>query len=130
MNPAQFYTQSVPFIEDTETITVTRYAPGTTDRMARVATQIYAGSADVQIGTGDTYIDAGGAVAQVEAVCIIDPLPDGTLPDVRIDDAVAVTRANGTPDTYTVVVVDPNTFPPAHLELRLKKGVKYAGPSA
>ncbi len=112
---------TVPAYEDSETVLITR-AVQTGLNLA--TTTIYSGPGDFQADTGNEIYDPAGAVQTVDAVLVIDPLPNGSLPIVLAEDTVTVAGF-----TYSVVLVEPWNYPPAHLELRLKKGPQaYEGP--
>lgn len=115
----QLTTTSLPFLEDSESVTITRYVQSGSDGLSRTATVIYSGSGDIQINTGDTYVDPGGITANADGVLVLDPI-GGVLPTVKLGDIVTV---NGI--AYTVVLVQSWAFGIPHLEVMVRLGTRY-----
>jgi len=101
---------------DTESVTITRDVPAP-QYGSFTQTTVYTGNGDLQISSGGTYINADGAVDQVDAILTIDPAADGSLPTVESNDVVTCSS-----NSYNVVNVVAYTFPVPHLELMLKSG--------
>jgi hypothetical protein len=127
--PVQLTTKTnAVWLEDSETISVVRRgAPNASG--VPTQTTIYQGAGDLQFNSGQTYLDPLGAMGVVDAICLIDPASDGTLPQCLVNDVVQWTDSSGTNQEFTVIAVQPYAFVPAHLELLLKRGrIQYAGP--
>lgn len=120
MKNAIFQTKTNPSAEDTETVTVISRAP---NGFNFANTTIYSGPGDFQPANGSTFTDPGGVVQVADAFVVIDPDPvTGALPVVEIvdDGPRIIVQVNGL--EYDVFLATPWTFPPAHLELTLKRG--------
>jgi len=118
--PVQLTTKSVPFLEDSEIVVITRFARAGTDGLGRVSSQIYNGPGDFQINTGDTYTDPGGVVASADGVVVINAASVAALPAVKLEDVVVVNTVH-----YTVVLVQLWSFALPHLELLVRIGTSY-----
>jgi hypothetical protein len=83
---------------------------------------LYSGSADFQPQNGVTFTDPKGVVQIVDALLLIDPAANGSLPSVAISDGGPryVAIVSGT--RYDVVFANVWNASPKHLELTLKRG--------
>jgi hypothetical protein len=117
---AVFQTKTNPGAEDTEPVTIISRA---SNGFNFTNTTLYSGPCDFQPANGSTFTDPGGVVQIADAFLVIDPDPvSGALPAVQIvdDGPRIVAQVNGL--EYDVLLATPWTFPPAHLELTLKRG--------
>jgi hypothetical protein len=115
---AQFTFSGIPDYFETEaSVTIVRRAESATDGKTITQTTIWGpASADLQFETGDTYIDPAGAVVKLDAMLFLYPV-SGSLPSVAIDDIVQYGSQE-----MRVVFLQPWNFPPAHLEVGLRRG--------
>jgi hypothetical protein len=120
---AQLRTNAIPWLTDTETVTIVRRSgPDTTG--APTQTTIYSGAADVQIEVGMTFVDPSGLVQSADGTLAITPDSNGNLPAVESGDVVQLNGAE-----YRIEQVYVWNAQPIHLEARLKVGPKsYHGP--
>ena len=113
--------KTIPFDEDTETATITHAAQS---GLNITTTIVYQGPADFQAATAGEFFDPSGAIQTVDAVLVIDAPVGGSLPTISAEDIVTVAGVG-----YSIILVEYWAYPPAHLELRLKKGPQaYEGP--
>ena len=116
--PAQFTTKSVVWPENSDHVVITRNAPVPwSNPPTWTKTTIFDGMADFQDHAQALAYNPAGTVDSADARVIIDPLADGTLPAVKIDDVATV---NG--EDFTVVAATPRNLAPIHLAVKLKRG--------
>lgn len=118
---AQLTSNGIPWLEESDTVAITRRAQS---GESFATSTIYSGAGNFDSSGGQLFYDPMGAVDKADALLIIDPV-SGVLPAVLIDDIVTIVGVVG---EYVVVLVDPKNFPPAHLEVHLKRGpIAYQG---
>ncbi|MDB5069624.1 MAG: hypothetical protein JWM87_735 [Candidatus Eremiobacteraeota bacterium] len=106
--------------EDTETATIiseTTHADGST-----TASSVYSGAVDFQPKTGSTVTDPSGINQTVDALLLINPAADGTLPSIAISDGGPTFVATVAGLRYDVIFAAHWNAPPTHLALHLKRG--------
>src|ERR1039458_7315727 len=117
--PIQLSTNSVVWMEDSDSVVVSRYNKTGTS-WAKVI--IYSGSCDLQEAGGAVVYNEAGVVVQADARCFIDASP---LPDIHLDDELVF---NGQASlTYLVMSTGTWTMEPVHMELALKRGARPYG---
>lgn len=119
---AQLTSNGIPWLEEDDEVTIIRR---TQSGETFTNSTIYSGAGNFDATGGQIFYDPLGAVDKADAILVLDPLSSGTLPAVLVDDIVTIA---GTAGAYVVVLVDRKNFPPAHLELHLKRGpIDYLG---
>jgi hypothetical protein len=111
----------IPFDEDTETCVITSAAQS---GLNLTTTVVYSGPCDFQAATAGEFYDPSGAIQTVDAVVVIDTPVGGTPPVISAEMTVTIAGVG-----YSIILVENWAYPPAHIELRLKKGPQaYQGP--
>lgn len=120
--PNIFATKTQVWPEASDTVLITRDVANA-DGSSSTTTTIYNGAADVQYESGALSFNPSGPVDAYDVIVIIDPV-NGVLPAFKVNDTIQI---NGG-ETATVVLIEPSTAPPIHVELKGKRGgLPYTG---
>ena len=127
--PLNLNTSAQVGVFDTDTVTISRttqVVSGAGATITPTTVTVWSGLADFQPRSGETYYAPGSDVVQTaDAMVLIDPASDGTLPNPLVGDTVTVTTVAGKTtvvQVFDLVLVAVWTASPVHLELHLKQG--------